>query len=384
MHNVPANTRLRQITDALRTEFAAEQPDDAVADLRKRFVEAALVRLAGQPWTPACSPQELAREIADTGVGLPEALNDVRAAAHTVWDRARTAARSYGTDTYQALLERASDLWCEFESWSSAVHESYQQTLEARTLLADREREVFVEALLTGAGGDPAMLRRSADALELPKIGMFCVIAVEHTGLPGHTDIERRFGAEGIRSAWSLTALEEVGVVYLGAPPGAPAARESAATATLLKSLLTANNPSRAGMSTFYDKLGFTPVASRLAHLALASLPAGSMEVCQYGDRPLETLLAAAPESSRDLCLTVLGDLLRLPNDGAELLLATVAAWCASGGSISQTAERLYCHRNTVRYRLKQVEKLTGRSLSTPQGIAEILVAVRARELHAL
>ncbi|NED85157.1 PucR family transcriptional regulator, partial [Streptomyces sp. SID11233] len=43
----------------------------------------------------------------------------------------------------------------------------------------------------------------------------------------------------------------------------------------------------------------------------------------------------------------------------------------------------LYCHANTVRYRLRKVEALTGRSLSAPQTVAELGLAVRAVRLEA-
>ena len=36
-------------------------------------------------------------------------------------------------------------------------------------------------------------------------------------------------------------------------------------------------------------------------------------------------------------------------------------------GSAKHAAEALYCHRNTVIYRTKQIEELTGRSLADPR-----------------
>jgi DNA-binding PucR family transcriptional regulator len=39
---------------------------------------------------------------------------------------------------------------------------------------------------------------------------------------------------------------------------------------------------------------------------------------------------------------------------------------------MSVTAEALVCHPNTVRYRLRRIEKRTGRSLSRPRDVAEL------------
>ena len=44
-------------------------------------------------------------------------------------------------------------------------------------------------------------------------------------------------------------------------------------------------------------------------------------------------------------------------------------------GSIVKAAAQLYCHPNTVRYRLHRIEERTNRSLSTPEDIAELCPA---------
>jgi DNA-binding PucR family transcriptional regulator len=41
----------------------------------------------------------------------------------------------------------------------------------------------------------------------------------------------------------------------------------------------------------------------------------------------------------------------------------------------------LFCHANTVRYRLRRVEKLTGRSLEDPRDVADIRAAIVALRL---
>jgi predicted ATPase len=46
-----------------------------------------------------------------------------------------------------------------------------------------------------------------------------------------------------------------------------------------------------------------------------------------------------------------------------------------SEASVSAVADRLYCHPNTVRHRLRRIEKHTGRSLSRPRDVAELCLA---------
>ena len=46
-----------------------------------------------------------------------------------------------------------------------------------------------------------------------------------------------------------------------------------------------------------------------------------------------------------------------------------------------RAARELYCHRHTLRYRIRRVEQLTGRDLSNARDRIEFWLALRAREL---
>ena len=87
-------------------------------------------------------------------------------------------------------------------------------------------------------------------------------------------------------------------------------------------------------------------------------------------------LVAADPAVARDLVLRVFGRLLAL--DDRAVLLATVEAWLDAGGSATAAGQALFCHPNTVRYRLRRVEELTGRSVDVPRAAAELAVALQA------
>ncbi|MDQ3785756.1 MAG: helix-turn-helix domain-containing protein, partial [Actinomycetota bacterium] len=50
-------------------------------------------------------------------------------------------------------------------------------------------------------------------------------------------------------------------------------------------------------------------------------------------------------------------------------------------GSARDAAERLFEHPNTVRYRIRRVQELTGRDLGDPKGIAELYLAVESIRL---
>ena len=57
----------------------------------------------------------------------------------------------------------------------------------------------------------------------------------------------------------------------------------------------------------------------------------------------------------------------------------TFRVWEESDASVDALAAQLFCHPDTVRHRLRRIEKLTGRSLSRPRNIAELCLAFEVR-----
>ncbi len=65
---------------------------------------------------------------------------------------------------------------------------------------------------------------------------------------------------------------------------------------------------------------------------------------------------------------------------GSELL-RSLEAFIERNGQWERAARDLYCHRHTLRYRIRRVEELTGRDLGSAQDRIELWLALRAREL---
>jgi DNA-binding PucR family transcriptional regulator len=103
--------------------------------------------------------------------------------------------------------------------------------------------------------------------------------------------------------------------------------------------------------------------------------------VAQFEETPLRVLAAAAPEAAGALVQAVLGPVLDLPAQDRATLLETLQAWFDAGGSAVETGKRIYCHPNTVRYRLRRLQEHTGRSLEDPKAVAELLAALDALRL---
>jgi DNA-binding PucR family transcriptional regulator len=113
-----------------------------------------------------------------------------------------------------------------------------------------------------------------------------------------------------------------------------------------------------------------------------ASAP-GHAQVTVFDQAPLAVTASSTPEVMQHVVDSVLGPLAGLPAADRAVLLDTLEAWRDSGGSASQAAARLFVHPNTVRHRLRRISAATGRSLSAPQDVAELCLALEAARQHA-
>lgn len=89
-------------------------------------------------------------------------------------------------------------------------------------------------------------------------------------------------------------------------------------------------------------------------------------------------LLEGHPELEA-FCQNVLGPILEY--EGAADLLDTLAAYFAHHGNLSQTAESLFIHRNTLLYRMERISQIGGFDLNNPETRLAVQLALKARRL---
>jgi PucR family transcriptional regulator, purine catabolism regulatory protein len=65
---------------------------------------------------------------------------------------------------------------------------------------------------------------------------------------------------------------------------------------------------------------------------------------------------------------------------GGELM-RSLEAFIECNGQWESAARRLFCHRHTLRYRIRKIEELTGRDLSSARDRIEFWLALRGREI---
>ncbi|RCW40756.1 DNA-binding PucR family transcriptional regulator [Halopolyspora algeriensis] len=76
-----------------------------------------------------------------------------------------------------------------------------------------------------------------------------------------------------------------------------------------------------------------------------------------------ERALAGDPEAERQLIEKIMLPLV----DAGSALMETVDTYLEVGGVLESCARQLYVHPNTVRYRLRRVSEITGRTLTNPR-----------------
>jgi purine catabolism regulator len=92
-------------------------------------------------------------------------------------------------------------------------------------------------------------------------------------------------------------------------------------------------------------------------------------------------LLASEDVPLRDLAEDLLRPLREFDAAHAGSLIPTLRAYLDANGSVAEVAEQLIVHRNTVRYRLEQIERLTGQSLSSTATRVQLWLALSAVQL---
>jgi hypothetical protein len=122
--------------------------------------------------------------------------------------------------------------------------------------------------------------------------------------------------------------------------------------------------------------------ARRLAALRLAGLGGTSAISVVTSDEVAshELLLATVPASVlRSFRERLLGPLLAYDDQHRAELLPTLREFLACSGSWNACAVRMYVHVNTVRYRIRRIEELTGRDLSRLDDQVDFFLALRIR-----
>ncbi|HEX7267286.1 MAG TPA: helix-turn-helix domain-containing protein, partial [Streptosporangiaceae bacterium] len=94
-----------------------------------------------------------------------------------------------------------------------------------------------------------------------------------------------------------------------------------------------------------------------------------------------ELLLAMVPaEARRAFRAALLTPLLAYDRDHGTELVSTLQVFLACSGSWSKAAEAMFIHVNSLRYRIRRIQELTGRDPRSLEDQAALLLALRIRD----
>ncbi|TGD84547.1 PucR family transcriptional regulator [Mycolicibacterium sp. CH28] len=122
------------------------------------------------------------------------------------------------------------------------------------------------------------------------------------------------------------------------------------------------------------------PAAVREANWAVRDAQNAADHVSRYADATLLSVLRDADEAQL-VVDRVLGELLAYDAAHGTDLTDTLDTFLRLDKSWKSTADAVGVHRQTVAYRLRRIEEITGRNLATTAHTAELWLALRARDL---
>lgn len=348
------------------TQISDDQLRTAVYDNLRTM----LVALRGGP-TSLSAPRAAGRLKAERGIPLAAVLHAFRLGGRFLWDRLLSIA--HDEQTASRLLHKASDVWAVIDEYSEAAAEAYQAALDDQAARDTAARAFMLSSLLDGTAGTAAAAWEILRVLHLDRHEAFVVVCAE-TGdgadpVPagGHG-----LGRIGVDAHWVESGGTRIGLLALPQAQLAGAACDH----------LGAGAVGRIGLSRPFTCPTDAPRARREAEIAARCLPPGDHGAHLYGSAPVDLLTAASPDVAAEVVRAILGPVQALPPDERIVLLDTLDAWFAAGGSTTRAAEELHCHRNTVLYRLNRIAELTGRHTAHAEACAELYVGLRAARLE--
>lgn len=340
--------------------------DQITADCRASLREIFEALNTATPYSTE-QPTGIGEARALAGIPLPAMMEAYgisgRLARHEVADLA-TSRPELSREAFMRIFER---LWLAQDAYTHAMADAYRETVSRKVLNQAAERAAWAEALIDGRIVEQADLWEVAQMLKLPARGPYVAVAAEcaSLGRSALIGIEAKLDSLGIASAWRLLPDVQLGLVYV---------RDDAMLETL-KSTLARIAVNRVGISSTFDDLRNTPEGVKYARIALSVDPRDGSLITTFEATPLSIAAVSAPNVMKQISSTVLAGFADVDEREREVLFDTFRVWADAGGSIGDAAERLHCHANTVRHRLRRVEEVTGKSLGRPIELAELCLA---------
>jgi len=300
--------------------------------------------------------RETGRLRARQGVPLEHVLNAYSFGTRVLWEALLDQRDNPELDIDDRVLLLAGHrLWSALDVQNATLVDAYRREaarLERRDL---QRQQRLLDGLVEGRGSDPVFAVEVREILGIATDEPVACVVARFDGMLDAPlrNPDDRLERAGVMSYWHVRGDVYFGLVQLGA-----------LEVDGLVEALSSVNSGRAGVAAAPEGVGDFSMAYQLAAGTVETLPRGSTQLVAVTDRLPEVLLTGSPEVASLLVRETVGPLLAQPPHQAEVLVATLRALVANNGSPTHAATELYCHRNTVIYRMRQITSLTGRDLT--------------------
>jgi hypothetical protein len=345
----------------------AAVPFDLVAAGCAANVRAVFVAIGAGGEFNVTAATRLGVERAREGVPLPSVMEAYRVGFRRLWEVVAAEAATRPSLNGDVLPTLTAKLMTAQDVFTAAMAAGYRHEQTRRVVGDETQRSVLIDALLHGRLFEQCSLWEAADYLRLPSTGPFAVVAadVALTGLDALPDIEAKLRSLDVSSAWRGLPDVQVGILHVKTD------RHLAAVLAVVARVAVA----RVGVSARFDDLRDTARALHQARVTLRGRADPGSPVSVFDGSILATAAVSAPEVMVELANPVMECFADLADEERDVLFETFRVWRDHDGSMRTAGEMLFCHPNTVRYRMHRIEQRTGRSLTRPRDVAELCLA---------
>ena len=315
----------------------------------------------------------LGTDRARDGVPLSSVMEAYRIGFRWVWEAVVDECETRACADGEVLRTLTAKVLAAQDVFTNAMAVGYREEQTRQTLDDQSARAALMDSLLQGRLLEQSTLWEVADCLRLPSAGPFVVIAADVliAGTEALAEIESKLRSIDVFSAWRLLPDQQVGIVHVKADS------QLERILALVSRLAT----SRVGVSARFDDLRETAQALRFARVMLRGRPQPGTPVAVFDGSILATAAVSAPEVMVKLVASTMQGFVDVADNEREILFETFRVWLENDGSLRTAGEMLFCHPNTVRYRLHRIEQRTGRNLSRPRDVAELCLAFEVQRL---
>ncbi|WP_368490023.1 PucR family transcriptional regulator [Clostridium sp. BJN0013] len=135
------------------------------------------------------------------------------------------------------------------------------------------------------------------------------------------------------------------------------------------------------GIGSFWTKLEELKDSVNKAQNALKILGGGKNKICNYKDMGMYRLLfdLDKKDEMKRLLEEILGELIEYDNKNSTSLVETLQVYINENCNLIQSAEELFIHKNTLKYRIKRIEEILNCNLRNMEHLFKFDMAFKIK-----